>query len=201
MTPSITGPEHDFLVIIDSMCNLDLLYLAAAHTGATDLANAATTHADTVLAMHLRPETTMHQAGYIGTLCSTFHVANFDPATGKLKDRCTVQGCERRSTLARGQAWAILGFAQTYGWTGERRFLDAARGAAEYFLLRLETAPATAPATAKSGQFVPVWDFDAPAEPEATAVGPLEGRVGGGRGCEWNVGDCAGGGGDGRRQI
>jgi hypothetical protein len=52
----ITSMDDDFLVIIDSMCNLDLLYYAAAHTGNTALSDAATAHADTLLSNHLRPE-------------------------------------------------------------------------------------------------------------------------------------------------
>lgn len=57
----------------------------------------------------------------------------------------------------RGQAWAILGFAQTYIWTKEQIFLDAAVSLADYFLHQLETSKHPSP-------YVPLWDFDAPAE-------------------------------------
>ncbi len=39
----------NLLVIIDSMCNLDLLFYAAAHSGDSKLAQVAETHARTVL--------------------------------------------------------------------------------------------------------------------------------------------------------
>lgn len=52
----IRDPEQNFIVIIDSMCNLDLLYYAAARTGQTHLADAATTHAKTLLKCLLRKE-------------------------------------------------------------------------------------------------------------------------------------------------
>lgn len=183
----IVGLEDNLLVIIDSMCNLDLLYYASAHSGERRLAEIATAHARTVLTTHLRPEgpplancperaTTGVRPRYTGQLFSTCHVANLDPRTGKLQRRATAQGYADDSTWARGQAWAILGYAQTYMWTGQREFLDAACGCAEYFLQRLETAPALvdvviggedtdgAQGTRKRGRYVPLWDFDAPIE-------------------------------------
>lgn len=54
-----------------------------------------------------------------------------------------------------GQAWAILGFTQTYGWTKDPVFLDAAKGASDYFIDRLNSAKHTHP-------YVPLWDFGAP---------------------------------------
>src|SRR5687767_5634473 len=47
-TVNITSATEDFLVIIDSMCNLDLLYYAAAHTGDRKMYDAATAHAKTL---------------------------------------------------------------------------------------------------------------------------------------------------------
>ncbi|KAJ5640018.1 uncharacterized protein N7484_007880 [Penicillium longicatenatum] len=176
---NITSMEHDFLVIIDSMCNLDLLYYAAAHTGRKRLADAATRHAHKLLRTHLRHETGTysHRKGYNGPLFSTFHVTNFDPATGCLKEARTGQGYAKDSTWARGQAWGILGYSQTFQWTGEEEFLTAACGLAEYFLLRLEMAPDCVEQTISAGsngndtserrtcgRLVPLWDFDAPVD-------------------------------------
>ncbi|KAH6842475.1 Six-hairpin glycosidase-like protein [Chaetomium sp. MPI-CAGE-AT-0009] len=185
----IIGLEDNLLVIIDSMCNLDMLYYAAAQSGDHRLAEIATAHARTVLTTHLRPEehrnithtaTADERGAYTGQLFSTCHVANLDPRTGKLKRRLTAQGYADTSTWARGQAWAILGYAQTYMWTREPEFLDAACGCAEYFLQRLDTAPtcdnndvgeeeAGGSTTTRSGsgsttpgRYVPPWDFDAP---------------------------------------
>ncbi|KAJ5287417.1 hypothetical protein N7478_003103 [Penicillium angulare] len=174
---NITSMDQDFLVIIDSMCNLDLLYYAAAHTGRVELFSAATRHAHKLLRTHLRHETGefSKRKGYNGPLFSTFHVTNFSPMTGRLKEARTGQGYAKDSTWARGQAWGILGYSQTYQWTGDTEFLIAACGLAEYFLLRLELSPSCVerPVTADSdsetqgrtcGRFVPLWDFDAPVD-------------------------------------
>ncbi|KAL2784180.1 Six-hairpin glycosidase-like protein [Aspergillus keveii] len=185
---TVTDQTENSLIIIDSLCNLDLLYYAAAHAGDDSLAKVATNHARTLLTTHLRPENgiVVPNSGYQGQLYSTCHVANIEPATGKLKWRWTAQGYANESTWARGQAWAILGYAQTYMWTKDTTFLDAACGVAEYFLHRLDTSPACVeierdatftststaqtpfqlPGTQKStkGRHVPLWDFDAPIE-------------------------------------
>ncbi|KAJ0158747.1 Unsaturated chondroitin disaccharide hydrolase, partial [Colletotrichum tanaceti] len=141
---TVTDQTANCLVIVDSLCNLDLLFYAAAHTGDAALADMAAAHARTLLRTHLRPEpaaVTLAKDGYRGRLYSTCHVANVDPATGVLKWRWTAQGYANDSTWARGQAWAVLGYAQTYLWTRDRAFLEAACGVAEYFLYRLDTAP------------------------------------------------------------
>ncbi|KAF3809821.1 Unsaturated glucuronyl hydrolase [Colletotrichum gloeosporioides] len=166
--PPNVGMDDNFIVIIDSMCNLDLLFYAAAHSGDKQLADAAIAHARTLMKSHLRLEPPEPEQRFPGSLYSTFHVVNFSPITGEIKGRCTAQGYSTSSTWSRGQAWAILGYAQTYVWTGEREFLETACGLAEYLLLRLEKAPAEVEVPApdgserKIGRYVPVWDFDAP---------------------------------------
>ncbi|KAJ0330723.1 hypothetical protein COL5a_003024 [Colletotrichum fioriniae] len=177
---AVTDMETNLLAIIDSLCNLNLLFYAAAHTGDRTLADIATTHARTLLNTHLRPESvsTLVRNGYRGQLYSTCHVANIDPVTGDLKWRWTAQGYANNSTWARGQAWAILGYAQTYYWTRDRSFLEAALGAAEYFLYRLDMAPSCVDILVADeetnccsrdgrrkktkGRRIPLWDFDAP---------------------------------------
>ena len=174
---SVTDMKNNVLVIIDSLCNLDLLFYAAAHGGTHDrrLASIAITHARALIETHLRPETvtTLRKDGYDGKLYSTCHVANVDPATGEVKWRWTAQGYTNDSTWSRGQAWAVLGYAQTYNWTKEPVFLEVACGVAEYFLYRLETAPACVESsvedvatgtTKRVGRYVPLWDFDAPCD-------------------------------------
>ncbi|KAL5868395.1 hypothetical protein ACKVWC_009162 [Pyricularia oryzae] len=179
----ISSLDEDFLVIVDSMCNLDLLYYAAAHTGDGSLADAATAHARTVKKTLFRTETggCWGPDAYTGELYSTCHVVNLDPRTGEVKERRTAQGYAAESTWTRGQAWGILGFAQTFVWTRDQEFLDAACGLAEYFLHRLDTAPLCVyrPVTdggedgRTKGKWVPLWDFDAPFDPDATEAGPL----------------------------
>ncbi|RDW68681.1 hypothetical protein BP5796_09338 [Coleophoma crateriformis] len=151
---TITSMEENFIVIIDSMCNLNLLFYASAQAKDITLAVIARQHAQTVLRTHLRPVAfTASKTNFSGPIYSTCHVANLDPRTGAIKQRVTAQGYAAGSTWARGQAWAILGYAQTYMWTKERIFLDTACGLAEYFLQRLGDEYS-----------VPVWDFDAPIE-------------------------------------
>lgn len=173
----ITSLTEDFLVIIDSMCNLDLLFYASKYRNDTKLADIATKHARTLLTSHLRHEVAPAKIsnGYKSAMYSTYHVVNFNPKTGLPKEKRTAQGYRSESTWARGQAWAILGYAQTYGWTGEKDFLSAACGLADYFLWRLETAPscverpsvrADRKQSATTGRYVPLWDFDAPIEDE-----------------------------------
>ncbi|KAM0418797.1 hypothetical protein ACHAPT_012307 [Fusarium lateritium] len=178
---TVTDMDENLLVIIDSMCNLDLLFYAAAQAGESGLADIAATHARTLLRTHLRPEgvRSLAKNGYRGQLYSTCHVANIAPQTGHLKWQWTAQGYSNDSTWSRGQAWAILGYAQTYNWTKDRIFLDAACGVAEYFLYRLETSPSCVQAPVRTelsgngvtlegspksfkGRYVPLWDFDAP---------------------------------------
>lgn len=150
--------NENFIVIIDSLCNLDLLFYASSLTEDPTLAEIARTHAQTLLRTHLRlaSRANTSRSGYLGAIYSTCHVVNIDPRTGVTKQRLTAQGYSASSTWARGQAWAILGYAQTYLWTKDHIFLDAACGLAEYFLQRLEVT--------RVGYKVPVWDFDAPTE-------------------------------------
>ncbi|KAF1363966.1 Six-hairpin glycosidase [Lizonia empirigonia] len=131
----ILDQTDNMIVIIDSMCNLDLLYYASHHARDSSLAGIATAHALTLLQSHLRPESGLKSSkdAYSGQWYSTCH------------------------------AWGILGYAETYTWTKDLRFLEAACGLTEYFLYRLETAPVCVGA---KGRHVPLWDFDAPVKNE-----------------------------------
>lgn len=181
----IISQSENALVIIDSMCNLDLLFFAASHLPREEgskLSTIATTHADTVLRTILRQEksptsSSSSLSGYRGQWYSTCHVANINPETGELKQQYTAQGWRDRSTWSRGQAWGILGYAQTYSWTKEKKYLDVACGMAEFFLHRMDTSPSSVESSAngrfngtsphhRRGRYVPLWDFDAPIENE-----------------------------------
>ncbi|KAL1984897.1 hypothetical protein VTN96DRAFT_8556 [Rasamsonia emersonii] len=146
---SITDKEENFLVIIDSMCNLDLLFYAGHHSANQRFIDIATKHAHTVLRSIVRKD------------WSTFHVCNFDPKTGAIQSQYTHQGYKDDSTWSRGQAWAILGFTQTYHWTKDPVFLQAATSLADHFLARLAKASHSHP-------YVPAWDFD-----DQTSTPPL----------------------------
>lgn len=159
----ILDQSENMIVIVDSMCNLDLLYYAAHHAQEPGLAEMATAHALTLLRSHLcqEPVSSFSKNAYVGQWYSACHVANIDPRNGDLKRRLSAQGYAHESTWARGQAWGILGYAETYNWTKDERFLDASCGLAEYFLHRVETAPACVNSRSR---YVPLWDFDAPIE-------------------------------------
>jgi hypothetical protein len=174
---SITSMEDDFLVIVDSLMNLDLLYYAAAQTGQVELSEAATEHAKTLINTILRPEPCAKSSfpGFSGTMYSTIHVLNFSPKTGEIKERRTGQGYSATSTWARGQAWAIFGLSQSFLWTGDKQFLEVASGLAEYFVYRLESSPKSVdiPVLGEDrtrGRYVPLWDFDAPIEDESNPL-------------------------------
>ncbi|RSM08386.1 hypothetical protein CDV31_008199 [Fusarium ambrosium] len=140
---SLDDPDVDFVVVIDSMMNLDLLYYAAHHTGDKSLADIATTHATTTLANHIRPN------------YSSYHLVSYDPnRQGVVRHRLTNQGYANESTWARGQAWALYGFAAVYQWTKDEKFLDAAIEIANYFLSRVDESNGV--------DTIVYWDFDAP---------------------------------------
>ena len=124
------------------MLNLDLLFWAAARLRDSQLRDIAINHAKTTQTHHIRPDS------------STFHVVNFDQATGEVAAKMTNQGYSDESCWSRGQSWAITGFAQAYAWTHEDSFLATARQCADYFLAHLPF----------SG--IPYWDFSAPVTPD-----------------------------------
>jgi unsaturated chondroitin disaccharide hydrolase len=132
-----------FLVIIDGLMNLQLLFWAAQHGGSSDWTQLATRDALTVREHFIRPDG------------SVVHLVDFNPRTGALQGKANPQGYDRASTWARGQAWAVAGFTIAYEETHDPRFLDAARRTATYFLGHLPR------------NCVPYWDVQAPGIPNA----------------------------------
>ncbi|KAM0545814.1 hypothetical protein ACHAPJ_011141 [Fusarium lateritium] len=120
------------------MMNLDMLFWTASQTNDKEMHGIAVNHARTTQQFHVRND------------FSTTHLTVFDPDTGALKSKLTNQGFNDNSSWARGQAWAIAGFMQTYSWTQDASFLETAKSCADYFWSQL---PATG---------VPPWDFSAP---------------------------------------
>jgi iduronate 2-sulfatase len=129
--------------IIDSLLNLELLFVASRLTGDSRYAAAAVSHANTVMREHIRTDG------------GTFHVVVFDDKTGGVEKKGTHQGYADTSTWARGQAWGIYGFAMCYRETGDPAYLETAKGLADHFIKRLP------------GDVIPFWDFDDPAIPDA----------------------------------
>jgi hypothetical protein len=122
-----------------------LLYYVGHQQNDQSLIDIATQHADSIIHEILRPD------------YSSYHLVNFDPQTGQPKAKMTNQGWKDDSTWSRGQAWSIMGFAQTYSWTKDLKYLETAVKCADYFLARLKEG---------NGKWhhpmIPVWDFSAP---------------------------------------
>jgi rhamnogalacturonyl hydrolase YesR len=135
----------DFLVIIDNMMNLKLLFWATAFTGDSSFYKIATTHANSTIQNHFRDD------------FSSYHVLNYDTTNGKIKERKTAQGAADESAWSRGQAWGLYGFTETYRETKERKYLDQANAIAK-FMLSHPNLPADK---------IPYWDFNAPGIPNA----------------------------------
>ena len=142
-TRSWNSDPSQFKVIVDNMMNLELLFWASKHGGQRAWYDMAVQHALTTAREHVRADG------------STYHLVVFNPATGAVLSKETVQGYSASSTWARGQAWAVYGFTMAYRETGDARFLDTARRVADWFVAHL---PADR---------VPYWDFDDPSIPNA----------------------------------
>lgn len=130
--------EEGGRTIIDTMMNLPLLFWASRQTGDPRYHDAARAHAETSRRHLLRSDG------------ASYHTFYFDQETGEPIGPRTHQGYADNSLWARGQAWAIYGFATAAEWTGEQRFLDASLQAARRFVAEL---PADG---------VPTWDLRLP---------------------------------------
>jgi unsaturated chondroitin disaccharide hydrolase len=131
--------EQDNMAIIDCMMNLPLLYWASAESKDQKYSDAAIRHADTTLKLFVRPDD------------SVFHAYRFDLKTGQPGGGDNYCGRTVDSHWARGTAWAIYGFALSYAYTGEKKYLDASVRLARKFNQEL------------NGQTMPPWDFQLPA--------------------------------------
>lgn len=136
--------KWDYPVIIDNMMNLELLFWATRETGDSTYFNIAKIHAETTLKNHFREDN------------SSYHVISYDTLTGEVVKKNTHQGYAHESAWARGQAWGLYGFTMAYRETGDKRFLEKARGIAA-FILNHPRLPE---------DMIPYWDFDAPEIPD-----------------------------------
>jgi rhamnogalacturonyl hydrolase YesR len=139
------GSSWAYPVIIDNMMNLELLMWAARAAQEPRYRDAAIAHADTTLKHHFRPDG------------SSFHLVDYDPKTGAVRARVTVQGYADASAWARGQAWGLYGYTMMYRETGKPEYLAQAHKIASFYMNH-PRLPADK---------VPYWDFDDPAIPNA----------------------------------
>ncbi|HDR7794296.1 TPA: glycoside hydrolase family 88 protein [Bacillus luti] len=117
-------PDQRGRMIIDCLMNLPLLYWASEVTGKSIYKDTAYTHAQNSLEYIVRDDAT------------TYHTYYFDTETGKPKFGKTYQGYSDDSCWARGQAWGIYGFALSYLYTKDEKFLEMSKTLANYFLNR-----------------------------------------------------------------
>ena len=134
----------EFPVIIDNLMNLELLLWASRTSGNPRFREIAVAHADTTMKNHFRPDG------------SSFHVVDYDPATGAIRARVTHQGAAASSAWARGQAWGLYGYTMLYRETKNPVYLAHAQKIAT-FLLGHPRMPADK---------VPYWDYDDPLIPK-----------------------------------
>jgi len=125
-------------VIIDNMINLEYLYWAAKAFNQPPYANAASTHAMTTLKNHFRKD------------YSSYHLVDYDPATGKVLKKMTHQGLSDESSWARGQAWGLYGYTMCYQNTKNPTFIKQAEHIASFMMNN--------PHMPKDK--IPAWDFD-----------------------------------------
>lgn len=135
----------DFVVIIDNMMNLELLFNATKLTGDSTFYRIAVAHANTTLKNHFRKD------------FSSYHGINYNPETGAIRYFQGGQGNSEQSAWARGQAWALYGYTLMYRETRNQKYMDQAKNIA-HFLLNHPNMPA---------DMIPYWDYNAPDIPNA----------------------------------
>lgn len=125
-------------VIIDNMMNLEMLCYVSRLTGNPKYKEVAVSHALNTMKNHFRSD------------FSTYHVVDYGPG-GQVLHQQTNQGYADNSTWSRGQAWAIYGFTMMYRETKDKRFLEAAQRAADFYLNHPNLP----------SDKIPYWDFNA----------------------------------------
>ncbi len=139
---SFSKDKWSFPVIIDNMMNMELLLKANELVPNQALVDIALAHAKTTMKNHFRED---H---------SCWHLVDYNPETGEVNRKQTVQGYSDDSAWARGQAWAAYGYPMLYRFTQDPELLQHAINVVDYQLARLP----------EDG--IPYWDYDAPEIPD-----------------------------------
>lgn len=123
---NLSDPIQRGRMIIDCNMNLPLLVFAAGQ-GEDEgyLYDMAYTHVKNAQKYIVRDD------------FSTFHTYHFDTDTGEALYGTTQQGYSDDSCWARGQAWAVYGFALAAGYSMDESLLTTAAKCADYFLEHL----------------------------------------------------------------
>jgi len=144
---SFHGPQSLF---IDIMMNIRLLFRARQLGASEELFRRAVTHARTTekYLVRKRGEKIMDREG------SVIHEGLFNPVRGEFRNLSTQQGYSPFTCWARGLAWAIYGFTDTFLFTADPFFLETAERCAGFYF---ENTPDNG---------VPFWDYGAPNIPD-----------------------------------
>lgn len=135
----------EYPVIIDNMMNLELLFEATKLSGNKKYHDIAVKHANTTLKNQFRADN------------SCYHVIDYNPDTGAVRKKTTLQGYNDDSVWARGQAWAVYGFTMSYRYTKDPAYLKQAEATAQFFITNKDLP--------EDG--IPYWDFKDPSIPNA----------------------------------
>jgi len=127
--------------IIDCMMNLPILYWASEEIHDNRFKYIAQMHADMALKEHIREDG------------SVVHICVHDEETPKIIRTEAGQGYCVGSAWTRGQSWAVYGFALSYMYTGDKKYLEASKKTADYFLEHV-----------KKSDYKTVTDFAAPTD-------------------------------------
>jgi hypothetical protein len=156
--------------IVDSTMNVAILLWARDRTGDARFSEVASRSARRVAQLLVRPD---------GSTIQSVHVRRAD---GRVLLEHTHQGISASSTWARGQGWAVYGFAQTAAGLRDPGLLRVAERTAEYVAGHL---PASA---------IPRWDYaagqGAPSDVSAGVI-TAAGLFALARGCAGLPGACA----------
>ncbi len=125
---------------------------AAGETGAEELRATAAADAAAHARLLVRPDG------------STWQTVALDRATGRVLRRHTQKGLADGTTWARGQAWAMLGFAQAAHWL-DPALATSARATADWWC------------AATDGRRVPPWDFADPDGVPDTSAAAIAARA------------------------
>jgi len=89
---------------------------------------------------------------------SVIHMVEFNPDTGNILAKWNNLGYSNNTTWSRGQAWFLLALAYGYKYAGKKEYIDIYRKALRFYISHCRLP-----------DLVPLYDFQAPEEPETPA--------------------------------
>lgn len=133
------GIPNNGWAIIDCMMNIPLLYWASEMTNDARFRHIGVMHAEKTQKEFVREDGSVN------------HIVILDENTGEVLENPAGQGFASGSSWSRGQAWAVYGFAQSYHWTKEIKYLHTAKRIAHYILSNVTL-----------NQYIPLCDYRQP---------------------------------------